>query len=125
MKRKKRNYTGEYKSYYGQRLGALPKKTIYTVNIHAEHPETGNLVQLSRVQPSDKKLFLSQNSAINYLKKIMKKDCYRSHTLTDVGVVKKMSPNYERGSSIVFVTKKKGKYAKTLKRKRSSWLNRF
>lgn len=59
----------------------------------------------------------------------MKKDCYRSHTLTDVGVVKKMSSNYECGSNIVFDTKKKDKYAKALnrnrKRNRSFWLNRF
>ena len=91
-----KRYTGEFKTHYGQRLGKLnygTNKTLYHVQLYTENPNSGNVLETSRLMPKDKKVFLSKKHAEAYRNKLLLDPSYRTSYVTSVGLVSKYNPN--------------------------------
>lgn len=111
----KKKYIGEYKTHYGQRLGKLnygTKKTLFHVQLYTENPNTGFVLETSRVQPKDKKVFLSKKKAEAYRDKLLLDPTYRTSYVTSVGLVSKFNPNTNK-TELVSVKRKMGKNSKS------------
>ena len=106
----KRKYTGEYKTYYGQRLQKVnygTKKTLFHVQLYSENPNTGSVLETSRVMPKDKKVFISKKSAEKYRDKLLCDPSYKTSYATSVGIVSKYNPNSKK-HELVSVKRKMG-----------------